>query len=575
MLSTFIQILLLLAIPRHSICTSGDTAGPGVIHARLSTSDLPAPYWPYRSFITEPDFHPPQISITKQPSATQGLVFLAQVPFVANYDPRTPGGLVVDEQGDPVYYNPITFTHRIQQLDEQNVYIYWTGGVAGNLIDGHGMGAVYILNQNYSQIATIALNDGTFVAGDSKQNQPYPSYVDLHEAQITPRGTIIVTAYNSTPSDLSSVGGPRQGWILDSQIYEIDIKTNKTLFRWSSIEHVHQLPLNRSHQLNPDGSIRNGKNATHPWDYLLTNSVAPLEPYDEGYLLSIRHSWDIVALNKNGSVKWILNGLDGGDFQSQDQNSFGLRWQHHVRSVREERRGEELVLTVFDNHNNAFDNGTAQTTALTLALNTNTRVVRTVSSLYDPQDTIWALSQGSVQTLANGHTFVGYGQIPKLKEFDSQGKAVMVLRFGNDNQVGSYRSWLETGWSATPYWNPKFELAISSRDRYAVVMSWNGATADVCDGWIIYVGEERDALVPFASLRRQGYESTHETPFAVGSLGWLYLQVAAVNGIGNGVDGEPTEVRRSDVMDVKKRLEIDTLPSLSVTAIATNFPTSP
>lgn len=51
---------------------------------------------------------------------------------------------------------------------------------------------------------------------------------------------------------------------LDSLIYEIDLNTNETLFRWSSIEHVDEFPLNGSHQLYPNGSIIDRNNGTHP-----------------------------------------------------------------------------------------------------------------------------------------------------------------------------------------------------------------------------------------------------------------------------------------------------------------------
>lgn len=75
------------------------------------------------------------------------------------------------------------------------------------------VGAIKILDATYRQIGGVTLNDGTFKACDSMQNKPKPSYVDSHESRITPRGSIMVTAYNSTPYDLSAVGGPRNGWV--------------------------------------------------------------------------------------------------------------------------------------------------------------------------------------------------------------------------------------------------------------------------------------------------------------------------------------------------------------------------
>ena len=37
---------------------------------------------------------------------------------------------------------------------------------------------------------------------------------DIHEHQMTPRNTLVISAYNNTPCDLSSVGGPADGWIV-------------------------------------------------------------------------------------------------------------------------------------------------------------------------------------------------------------------------------------------------------------------------------------------------------------------------------------------------------------------------
>jgi hypothetical protein len=53
---------------------------------------------------------------------------------------------------------------------------------------------------------------------------------------ITPHGTIVVTAYNLTMADLTAVGGNSNGYVWDSQFYEVDIKTGEVLFRWSALD---------------------------------------------------------------------------------------------------------------------------------------------------------------------------------------------------------------------------------------------------------------------------------------------------------------------------------------------------
>lgn len=95
----------------------------------------------------------------------------------------------------------------------------------------------------------------------------YPSNIDLHELQITANGSLLVTANNVTQADLTSVGGPKHGWVVDCLVYEIDIATNEVLFKWSSLDHLDQLPFSDS--LYPLGSEGfNGKNQSLAWGYV-------------------------------------------------------------------------------------------------------------------------------------------------------------------------------------------------------------------------------------------------------------------------------------------------------------------
>lgn len=83
-------------------------------------------------------------------------------------------------------------------------------------------------------------SDLNFKASSGKE---YSSYVDTHESQMTADGTIMVTAVNVTQADLSSVGGPKDGWINDGQFYEIDPKTNEIVFSWSALDHLDQVAM--------------------------------------------------------------------------------------------------------------------------------------------------------------------------------------------------------------------------------------------------------------------------------------------------------------------------------------------
>ncbi|KAL9001697.1 MAG: hypothetical protein Q9188_005342 [Gyalolechia gomerana] len=369
------------------------------------------PLWPYQRFVTEPDFHPPVLEITKKPGATDGLLVFAPLPFLPSYPDRFAGGLIMDQLGNPIWHSPL---QAMGNLEVTAVGVkYWTGGIGGNFIDAHGFGTVTILDRNYTQDIVYSLNDGTF-----------------------------------------------------NLIYEIDRATNKTVFRWSSVEHLEELPLNASYQLNRDGTIIDGGNATHPWDYFLTNAVTQMVTDTSSHLATT-----------------------GGDFMlvDQDINPSTFSWQHFVRAQTGSTADGHLTITMFNNNNGGLDNGTAPSTGLELQLNVANKTAKTTRRLIDPNDQLYALSQGSYEALPNNHTFLAYGQIPKFKEFDAQGNVVMDARFGNDNQISSYRSSPidVSAWSAMPSYPPRVARTQLGNGTVVLSMSWNGATSDVYDGWVV------------------------------------------------------------------------------------------
>ena len=48
---------------------------------------------------------------------------------------------------------------------------------------------------------------------------------DLHEFQLTPQGTALITAYDPILCNLSAVGGPADGAVTDGVFQEIDVRT--------------------------------------------------------------------------------------------------------------------------------------------------------------------------------------------------------------------------------------------------------------------------------------------------------------------------------------------------------------
>lgn len=183
-----------------------------------------------------------------------------------------------------------------QNLHSRSVLTYWSG----ELVDAdlqQGYGNISILENMYNEIYTVSLADDNFV---TRGNESYSSYIDIHEDFLTDRGSIVVTATNITQADLTSVGGPLDGWIIDSFLDEIDLATNKVLFKWSSFDHVDEIPLNDSRlPLNGTGTIQD-----NPWNYFVLNSA---QRFGDQYIISGRYYCSVYLIGPQGDFHWQLD----------------------------------------------------------------------------------------------------------------------------------------------------------------------------------------------------------------------------------------------------------------------------
>lgn len=247
--------------------------------------------WPYWTYTTVP-FQPPKLNITTAGEAPDpGLIFLGP----RGDQPNGTAAMIYDQAGNLVYQGPHeeTANVNVQTLFGKPVLTFWSGSI---LDTGFGYGKVHILDQTYKEIYTVSL-DGDFVTPSGTAEE---SYNDLHESKITARNTMLVTAYNVTRGNLSVVGGPEDGWLLDGHFYEIDIVTKQVFFSWSTANHSDQLPITLSR--NPIAD--RGRNQSHPWDPYHINSI---ELVGDGYLVSFRHLFSVLYLNRDGSIKWRLS----------------------------------------------------------------------------------------------------------------------------------------------------------------------------------------------------------------------------------------------------------------------------
>jgi Arylsulfotransferase (ASST) len=248
--------------------------------------------WPLHSFKTTTS-QPPQFKITKsgEPLAP-GLLFFTPNSIDGSVKSAA---LIMTDSGELVWTseNGSYGNLFVQKLDGKPVLTMWSGsGSADITTKGHGYGKVSILDTTYNEIYTICPKLHLVTPNGTVAE----CFADLHESYITERGSILVTAYNMTTTDLTSVGGPSDGWVFDCLFYEIDIKTQKTLFRWSALESG--IPINFTKLRTGYKGSRNS-----PFDWFHINAV---QSFGNKYLVNSRNTWSTYLINSTGQIEWQI-----------------------------------------------------------------------------------------------------------------------------------------------------------------------------------------------------------------------------------------------------------------------------
>src|SRR5262249_53432445 len=139
-----------------------------------------------QSFASRPDLQPAQVAVTTATNqAAAGDVFLTPAGGKGQE-----GAMIVDGGGHLVWFKPaptgdIATNLQVQSYGGQPVLTWWQGG----LIVGDGRGEGEIYDTAYRPVATVHAGNGY--------------EMDLHEFELTPRGTALVLAYNRVPRNLS------------------------------------------------------------------------------------------------------------------------------------------------------------------------------------------------------------------------------------------------------------------------------------------------------------------------------------------------------------------------------------
>jgi outer membrane protein assembly factor BamB len=416
------------------------------------------------SFQSRPSLSPPLLTVRhSSPTQASGEILLA--PYGV---PAQAGPMIVDPQGRLVWFDPLppglaATNLQVQTLHGSPVLTWWQGLIVRH---GFGEGVDVVDDTRYRTIAEVH-------AGNGRK-------ADLHDFQITPQGTALLTAYTGVDCDLRSVGGPATSAVTDSLLQEIDIRTGLVMFEWTSLDHV---PLTASYS-NPAGS-----SIAWPLDFFHLNSIN-LDA-DGTLLLSARNTWALYDVDpRSGQLLWTLGGKDSSYREAAGAAS---AYQHDARP---DGAG---AYTIFDN--GASPQIHAQSRGVVLSVNSQTRTVSVLTQFLHPGHPLLSDSQGDLQALPGGDWFVGWGQEPDLSEFSADGALLFDASLPSGYE--SYRA-LTFPWAATPLRAPALALAPGPHGESAYV-SWNGATGVA--RWELLEGTSSRGLEGVGSVAWSGFET--------------------------------------------------------------------
>lgn len=196
-------------------------------------------------------------------------------------------------------------------------------------------------------------------------------------------------------------------------------------------------------------------------------------------------------------------------------------------------------MSLHNNANDDYSSLTTLTTGLVLDLDLQNRTTSVVRKMWNADQPVFAVSQGSYQSLPNDHALMYHGRVPLLEEFDENGACVMTAWYGtlNDGMEG-YRGY-RSPWVGRPTTKPSVVACKddSSEDTVAAYVSWNGAS-DV-QAWKIYAGKDKKSLEVVKTAPRNGFE----TRTKVGGVSpGCVMMVQAVGGVNDGTKSEVVSV---------------------------------
>jgi hypothetical protein len=446
----------------------------------------------YQSFYTLPGVQAPIMSVTtadRDPAA--GDILTTNGPGPGQYGP-----LIYAPDGRLVWFEKLSGGETAENLSEQTyegqpALTWWRGRV---LSLGFGQGEDIVMSSHYQTVARIPGANGL--------------RADLHDFQIARSDVAYITAYNPIRCNLAAVKGAADGAILDTAVQEIDMRTGLVRWEWHSLDHI---AASESETEAPASAA--------PWDWFHLNSIDP-EPGGD-ILISARSTWAGYQLQgATGNILWRLGGLKSSFKMGPGTE---MAWQHDGRVLPD---GE---VSFFDDGSNPPIHH--QSRGVRIALDLKTLQARLVSAYTHSNPPLLAASQGNMQTLPDGNTLVGYGGVPAISEYATDGSPLLDAHLPFD--MIFYRAY-RFPWRGRPLSPPAVLASLNDTGEETIVhASWNGATEVA--SWRVLAGERPGSLTARAKIPASGFESSTTLPEKYASVA-----VQALDSAGHVLGASPT-----------------------------------
>ncbi len=257
---------------------------------------------------------------------------------------------------------------------------------------------------------------------------------DTHDFLILPNGHYLLFSSDPEPVDMSQVvpSGNPNATVIGAVIQELDASKN-VVFQWRSWDY---LPFTDSYF-----------NLTSKTVDLIHGNALDVDK-DGNIIFSMRHLSSIIKIDRStGNIDWVLGGKENqftfiNENEANSPNYFS--YQHDARIL---PNGD---LTLFDNGN---QHSPPYSRAVEYKLDTVNKTATMVWEYRNNPD-IYNFAMGSVQRLANGNSFIGWG-------FASANGSPAITEVHPDNSIAlelylpkgqtSYRAYKFPWTSETPF----------------------------------------------------------------------------------------------------------------------------